>query len=271
MTQEQFAEAVAERATQLGAEGWTVRARGTCVEVEAEGLRHLFHTDGSYRTCCAERVAAGAGDAVGRTAQRIVTIVAETPVVQRLLRDWEWARPRLQFGLVADVHTPSGALPNAGRPWLPGLSIGYVVADPLTLRISQVPEQLLGLWGVGEPCLWETALRGLRAAPASVRRVSRAAEIFGFCCAEGAGPGSAVQVLSADQMALAAQSCGTDDLAVGVPDSDTGVVCAAGGAAEDRMRRVVALMHAEAAQPLLGDPLRWRAGRWSRACPLFPD
>lgn len=263
MSEEQFAAAVAERARRLCAGGWTVRARGVRVEIEADGQRHVFHPAASYRG-----PGGGPQDAVLNTALRLVALVADSPALQRRLQDFAWAEPRLHFRLEADVHEVAGVAPPLRRAWLPGLGVGCAVADVATHRLVQVSEGLAERWGVPGEAVWAAARRNLAALEAAVRRCSGTSEIFGFCGPE-AGPGHAVHVLCPQTMRRAAEACGSRDLLVGLPEAGTALLCALGSPAAGRLRRAVALLHAEADAPLLADPLLWRDGAWSRPCPLL--
>lgn len=264
MTEEQFAAAVAERARGLCAGGWSVRACGVRVEIEADGQRHVFHPAASFRGA-GER---GAQDAVLHTALRLVALVAESPALQRRLQDFAWAGPRLHLRLQADVHEVPGVAPALRREWLPGLGVGCAVADLGARRLVQVSEGLAERWGVGEEAVWAAARRNLEEWRAAVRRCSGPSEIFGFCGPE-AGPGNAVHVLSPEAMRRAAEACGSEDLLVGLPEAGTALLCPRESPAAARLRRAVALLHAESDAPLLADPVCWRGGAWSRPCPLL--
>jgi len=268
MTHEEFAAVVADLAQRLGAGRWDVRASGTRVEVASAGRRHIFPTDLAFLGYRTSASADGQRAAVERAAARILYILATDGEGEPYLQDWDWVRPRVHLRLFSAVHELPEACPPAHRPWLPGLAVGYLIEDADRGRLIAVTEAMAEGWGAAEPELFELGLARLSAAGTPLERVSRSAEIFGFCCGEAAASLGAVQILLPQQMERAAQACGSEDLLVGIPEVQTGVVCARGGPAPARLRGISALMHADASVPLIADPLRWTAGRWSRVSAL---
>jgi hypothetical protein len=268
MTHDDFAAAVAARASALAAGAWVFEPRGTWIEVAVAGRRHAFELHLAYRRYRGGRSAEERRVALQAAAERLVSIAADAAGLDRCLGDWEWVHPRLQVALCAAVHVPPGAAPAAAREWLPGLSIGYLVIDRQRRRVVTVTEDMRAAWGVAEAEVHAVAWERLVRSAAPLRRMSSLAEVYGFCCTEEDVFLGAAQVLLPGQMERAAEACRSDELLVGIPEPQAALVWAADGAAARWMRRVVASLHAEAPLPLSADPVLWEAGRWTRPSAL---